>query len=236
VLHRHAAPIRVMIVDHEVVVRRGFRAIVDHAPGMVTVAEFATGRDAVTMVGKVDPDIVLLEINVERGEGVQDVIAGLRRNDDSGVGRRACRVIVLTSCEDDEALYFALRAQASGFLLKDVTEDDLVNAVEVVAGGAAVICPKMVRKLIDRFEIFPPRDRLCHANALGTLSNRELDVLSSLVRGKSNQLIARDLHVASTTVKTHVSNLLAKLGVSSRIEAALLAQEAGLCPPADKPK
>jgi DNA-binding NarL/FixJ family response regulator len=215
-------PIRVMIVDHEDVVRRGFRAIIDKAPGLVAVAESEDGEDAVQVARKLCPDVVLIEINAGPGS-FPDVIEKLRDGLDG-----TCRVLVLTSRDDDEALYLALRARVSGFLLKDVKEDDLLNAVRVVARGGAVISPAMTRRLIENFEILPPRDRRRHSQALQSLSDREFEVLCALVCGKSNQRIAQELHVASTTVKTHVSNVIAKLGVRTRIEAALLAREAGL--------
>jgi DNA-binding NarL/FixJ family response regulator len=217
-----SVPIRVMIVDHEDVARRGFRAIIDKAPGLVAVAESEDGDDAVRVARDLCPDVVLIEINIGPGS-FADVVEKLR-DDQAG----PCRVLVLTSRDDDEALYLALRARVRGFLLKDVKEDDLLNAVRVVARGGAVISPAMTRRLIENFEILPPRDRRRHSHVLRSLSDREFEVLGGLVRGKSNQRIAQELHVASTTIKTHVSNVIAKLGVHTRVEAALLAKEAGL--------
>jgi DNA-binding NarL/FixJ family response regulator len=209
-----------MIVDHEDVVRRGSRALINNAPGLELVGECADGDEAVAIADELRPHVILFEINVTP-DGFEDLIGKLRANE-------WCQVLVLTSRYDDQALYLSLRAHVSGFLSKDVTEAEIVTAIRQVAAGGAVLAPKITRRLIERFEITPPRDRRYYSRLLRSLSDRELDVLCALVSGKSNTVIAEELHVALTTVKTHVSNVLAKLGVHSRVEAALLAQEAGL--------
>lgn len=219
--------VRVMIVDHEDVVRKAFRVAVENSPGLVVVAESRDVSEALTVAERTQPDVVLLEINMT-SHGFDDLIERLRVR---STGRS--KVLVLTSRDDDEALYLSLRARASGFLLKDVKEEDLVNALYAVASGDAVISPRMTKRLIERFDIAPPKGLNGGADVLGSLSERENEVLGGLVRGWSNKRIAEELHVALATIKTHVSNVLAKLGVRTRVEAALLAREAGVCLIAD---
>jgi DNA-binding NarL/FixJ family response regulator len=215
--------IRVMLVDDQDLVRHGFRAALTSVSDINVVAEASSGPQAVALAKDHRPDVVLMDIRIPKMDGFEVT----RRFAELG-GPKAPRVVILTSHEQDDYLHDALRAGASGYLLKNVTETNLLNAVRAVAAGQAVICPEMTRRLIDNFEIGLRVRGGANSSILAHLSSRELDVLYGITCGWSNQEIADKLSLADATIKSHVSNLLVKLGVRSRVQAALVAIQEGL--------
>lgn len=206
-----------ILVDNEDLVRRGFRQALGEAPDIAVVADMRVGDEALRMVELRRPQVVLVDAG-------HDFIRSLALPS----GATAPGIIVLTSIDLDSHLFGSLKAGARGFLLKNASQEELTSAVRAVAGGAAFICPTMTRRLIDRFEILPPPHERPHAVALAALSGRETQVLSGIAMGRSNQEIARELHVTPATVKSHVSRILAKLELPNRMHAALMAQRSGL--------
>ncbi len=216
-------PITVVIADDQRMVRRGFRVILDTEPGITVVAEAGDGREAVELVRKHAPAVALLDIRMPVMDGLhaaRQIIA---------LGPRT-RVLILTTFDADEYVYEALRAGASGFLLKDAPADQLVTAVRSIAAGDALLDPAITRRLISRFALAArPPDGL--PGELGQLTPRELDVLRLVARGLSNVEIARELVVEENTVKTHVSRILMKLSLRDRVQAVVLAYELGFVTP-----
>ena len=209
--------IRVLIVDDQTLVRTGFHLVLEGRDGIEVAGEASNGQEAVATVRRTRPDVVLMDVRMP----VMDGIEATRRIVADG---SPCRVIVLTTFDLDEYVYAAMNAGASGFLLKDVTGDQLAASIRLIATGEALLAPTVTRRLIDRF-VTPKHAR--HA-ALSTLTAREMDVLKPLARGLGNAELAADLHVEESTVKTHVARLLAKLGLRDRVQAVILAYEAGL--------
>ena len=209
--------IRVAIVDDQALVRAGFRMIVQSQPGMEVAGEAADGQEAIQLVRRERPDVVLMDVRMPRLDGIQATreVASISR------------VVILTTFELDEYVFDALDAGASGFLLKAAPPEDLVRAIEVVAGGEALLAPSVTRRLIEEFAKRPePAAR--KAKNLDTLTDRERDVLREVARGLTNAEIAQRLHVSETTVKTHVAHLLDKLDLRDRVQAVILAYESGL--------
>jgi DNA-binding NarL/FixJ family response regulator len=220
--------IKVLIADDQALIRSGLRAIIDSEPGMEVIGEARDGADTVEAVRRLRPDVALMDIRMPRLDGVAATRALLGGG---GVGRRGpTRILILTTFHLDDYVTEALRAGASGFLLKDATGDQLVEAIRVVASGEAMLAPSVTRRLLERMA----RD----AGGAGDgrdlrnlLSAREVDVLLLVARGMSNAEIGAQLHLAETTVKSHVQNLLAKLGLRDRLQAAVAAYESGLVRP-----
>ena len=208
----------VMVVDDQELVRAGFTLILQRA-GMDVVAEAADGAEAVRLALEHRPDVVLMDIRMP----VLDGIEATRR---LFAGAFSGRVLVLTTFDLDEYVYAAVRAGASGFLLKDVSPADLVHAVRVVARGEVMLAPVLTRRLLDRFSAAPLPGAL--PSALASLTERELAVARLVARGRSNAAIGQELFLSEATVKTYVSRLLAKLGVRDRVQVAVLAYESGL--------
>ena len=221
------APIRVLIVDDHSVVRMGLRMFFDLQADIEVVGEAADGETALAQVKALAPDVVLMDIRMPRMDGVEATghIVEARGGDGPP------RVLVLTTYDLDEYVVEALRAGASGFLLKDTPAEALVEAVRVVYAGDSVIAPGVTRRLLDRFAKLLPTTPDAHAPVVTELTERERDVLLLLARGMSNAEIARALVVGETTVKTHVSNLLSKLGLRDRVQAVVYAYESGLVSP-----
>jgi DNA-binding NarL/FixJ family response regulator len=218
--------IRVLLVDDQQLVRTGFRMILEDEDGIEVVGEVADGRLAIEAVQRLHPDVVVMDIRMP----VMDGIEATRRMVRDGVAPGA-RILVLTTFDADENVIEALRAGASGFLLKDVTPGDFVHAIRTVAAGDALLAPTVTRRLLDRFaDRLPPVDDERHA-ALRDLTEREVEVLRLIARGLSNREIADHLVLAEPTVKTHVSHVLDKLGVRDRAQAVVLAYEAGVVRP-----
>ena len=218
--------VRVLLVDDQALVRTGFRMIINTEPDLEVVGEAEDGRQAITQTHRLQPDVVLMDIRMPEMDGVE----ATRQLAGPGVPHPT-KVIILTTFDLDEYVVEALRAGASGFLLKDASATTLVEAIRVVARGEALLAPTVTRRLLDRFAPrLPAVDPLVTHN-LATLTERELEILKLIARGLSNQEIATRLFLAETTVKTHVSNLLAKLQLRDRIQAVVLAYDTGIVRP-----
>jgi DNA-binding NarL/FixJ family response regulator len=218
-----APPPKVVIADDQALVRGGFRMILG-AAGIPVVAEAADGAQAVAAVLKYRPDVALIDIRMPEMDGLEATRRILAAPAAAG-----CRVLILTTFDLDQYVYAALTAGASGFLLKDVSPEQLVAAVRLVRTGDALLAPSITRRLIQRFA--PPTGRSeIHAN-LSDLTPRELEVLQLLAQGLSNAELAGELTLSEATVKTHVARILAKLGLRDRVQAVVLAYETGLVGP-----
>jgi DNA-binding NarL/FixJ family response regulator len=218
-----SSPLRVVIVDDQELVRAGFRLILDAEPDIEVVSEAGDGAAAVTEVGRARPDVVLMDV---RMPGVDGIEATRRIRADDRLER--ARVLILTTFDLDEYVYEALRAGASGFLLKDTPRAQLVHAVRVVAAGDALLAPSVTRRLIDRFTQAPSQP---NTRSVESLTARELEVLGWLSQGLSNGEIADALIIGEQTVKTHVARILSKLGLRDRVQAVVYAYENGLALP-----
>ena len=214
--------IRVVVADDQALVRGGFRLILQTQPDIEVVGEAADGREAVTSAQQLRPDVVLMDIRMPGMDGLE----ATRR---LMTTQNPPRVLMLTTFDLDEYVYDALRAGASGFLLKDRPPEELVQAVRVVAAGDALLAPTVTRRLIEEFAHRP--GARAAPTALEELTDREREVLVLMARGRSNAEIAGDLFVAETTVKTHVGRVLHKLGLRDRAQAVVLAYESGLVQP-----
>jgi DNA-binding NarL/FixJ family response regulator len=212
--------IRVFLADDQALVRAGFRMILGAEPGLEVVGEAGDGSEAVALVRELSPDVVLMDVRMPVMDGIEATRHVVDREG-------APRVLVLTTFDLDEYVYEALRAGASGFLLKDAPEDQLVAGIRIVADGGSLFAPAVTRRLIERFAgqsgSPPPR--------LDELTERELEVLKLVARGNSNAEIAAALVVSEHTVKTHVAHILRKLDLRDRVQAVVLAYEAGLVRP-----
>ncbi|MGA4990657.1 response regulator [Nonomuraea bangladeshensis] len=217
-----SAPIRVVIADDHLVVRTGFGELLDTQPDFEVAGRAADGLEAVRICREVKPDVVLMDVRMPGMGGIEAT------RELAGPG--GPRVLILTTFDLDEYVYDALRAGASGFLLKDVTAERLFDAVRVVAAGEALLAPAVTRRLIGEFARMGPRPGAPVA-ALGTLTPRETQVLRLVAEGLSNPEIAARLVVTEETVKTHVSRVLNKLGLRDRTQAVVAAYETGLVVP-----
>jgi DNA-binding NarL/FixJ family response regulator len=212
--------ITVLVADDQPLARAGFRTILAAAPGIEVVGEAADGEAAVEQALRLRPEVVLMDIQMPKLDGIE----ATRRLPGQ-------RVIVLTTFGLDDYIVEALRAGASGFLLKDASVEELLGAVRAVAAGDAQLSPAVTRRLLDRVAGRLPTPVRSESAAVRSLTARELEVLARLAAGRSNAEIATELFVSEATVKTHVSNLLAKLGLRSRIQAVIFAYESGLITP-----
>jgi DNA-binding NarL/FixJ family response regulator len=218
--------IRILLVDDQQLVRTGFRMIVADEPDIEVVGEAADGRAAVEAVGRLRPDVVVMDLRMPIMDGVE----ATRRL--CAIPDTASRVLILTTFDADEYVIEALRAGASGFLLKDVTPTDFVHAIRVVAAGEALLAPSVTSRLLDRVRdrLPAPSDASRHER-LRELTEREIEILGLVARGMSNREIADHLVLAEPTVKTHVSHVLLKLDLRDRAQAVVLAYEVGLVRP-----
>jgi DNA-binding NarL/FixJ family response regulator len=213
--------IRTLIVDDQALVRGGFAMILGSQPDIEVAGEAAEGRQAVTACRELQPDVVLMDVRMPVMDGVEATRQISRRG--------GPRVLMLTTFDLDEYIYDAIRAGASGFLLKDVRPADLVHAVRTIAAGETLLAPSITRRLIEEFVHRPPPGR--RPEEVENLTEREVDVLQQMARGLSNAEIAHTLIISETTVRTHVTRILTKLGLRDRVQAVVLAYESGLVTP-----
>ncbi|MEU5975164.1 response regulator transcription factor [Streptomyces sp. NPDC047315] len=217
--------IRVLVADDQALLRGSLRLLVEAEPGLSPVGEAADGDEAVRLTRRTRPDVVLMDVRMPGTDGIEAT-----RRISASPETAATRVLMLTMFDLDEYVYGALRAGASGFLLKDAPPAELLSAVRVVAAGEALIAPSVTRRLISEFALRPPQGRP-DATALAALTGREREVLELVARGLSNTEIARRLYVGLSTVKTHVSHLLGKFGARDRAQLVIAAYETGLVVP-----
>jgi DNA-binding NarL/FixJ family response regulator len=219
--------VRVLLVDDQALIRAGFRMILEAESDIEVVGECANGAQAIDSVKRLKPHVVLMDIRMPEMDGIE---ATRRIVDLTAEGEDPVRVLMLTTFELDEYVYDALRAGASGFLLKDVPADQLVEGIRLIAAGEALLAPSVTRRLISEFSRVAPADRAL-PEEIEDLTPRELEVLKLIARGLSNQEIADELIVSNTTVKTHVARILMKLGLRDRVQAVVRAYESGLVAP-----
>jgi RNA polymerase sigma factor (sigma-70 family) len=217
--------VRVLLADDEQLVRAGFRLILESEPDIEVVGEASNGAEAVALARQLDPDVILMDIQMPEMNGLEATrqISALGREESS-------RVLILTTFEVDEYVYEALRAGASGFLLKRTPAADLVAGIRVVAAGEALLAPSVTRRLIDQFAHRPAAGRTT-TEALDELTGREREVLELVAHGRSNAEIAEQLVLSEGTVKTHVKRIFMKLGLHDRTQAVIFAYDAGLVEP-----
>ena len=212
--------ISVVLADDQELVRAGFRLILETEDDLEVVGEAADGKEALAVTRRRQPDVVLMDIRMPKLDGLE---ATRRIGQDPGI---RSRVVILTTFEQDEYVFEALRCGASGFLLKNAPPEELVRAVRIVAGGDALLAPSITRRMIEEYSRRPPRPKT--DPRLEQLTERELDVLRLLATGKSNAELAAQLYLGEGTIKTHVSHLLAKLDLRDRLQAVVFAYENGL--------
>jgi DNA-binding NarL/FixJ family response regulator len=218
--------IRVLLADDQELVRAGFRMILEDEPDIEVVGEAADGREAVDATRRLGPDVVVMDIRMP----VMDGVEATRQLAKVGADRSP-RILVLTTFDADEHVVEAIRAGASGFLLKDVAPTEFVKAIHIIASGDALIAPSVTRRLLGRFARLPVPADEAHADSLRQLTEREREVLKLVALGSSNREIAEQLSLAEPTVKTHVSHLLLKLDLRDRAQLVALAYEAGIVRP-----
>ena len=222
--------IRVLLVDDQELVRTGFRMVLTDEDGIEVVGEAGNGREAISAAERHRPDVIVMDIRMPVMDGIE-ATRRLAAADPTEARANAPRILVLTTFDADEHVVDALRAGASGFLLKDVTPADFVAAIRIVAAGDALIAPSVTRRLLDRFARLPMPSDAAHDDVLGQLTERELEVLKLVAEGLSNREIADRLVLAEPTVKTHVSHLLLKLDLRDRAQLVVLAYETGVVRP-----
>jgi DNA-binding NarL/FixJ family response regulator len=215
--------IRVLLADDHELLRDGLRAILDAQEDIDVVGEAADGEEALAQVAKLQPDVVVMDIRMPRVDGIEATRRLLARD-------AAPRVLVLTTFDLDEYVFEALRAGAGGFMLKDAPPSQLASAVRTVAAGESLLAPAVTKRLIERFVTQRPADE-AKRERFADLTDRELEVLRLLTRGFSNAEIGEQLFLSAATVKTHVTRVLNKLGVRDRVQAVVLAYEAGIVQP-----
>ncbi len=216
-----------LVVDDQELVRTGFCVILEAADGITVVAEAADGAQAVQAAADHQPDVILMDVRMPEMDGIEAT-----RRITGGDRTARSKVVMLTTFDLDDYVYEALRAGASGFLLKDAPRHDLIAAVKIAAAGNALLAPSVTMRLIDAFARRPPQT-LPAPSRLALLTSRERDILLRLARGLTNAEIAADLVISEATVKSHVGNLLAKLGLRDRVQAVILAYETGIVQPGE---
>ena len=219
--------IRILLVDDQALVRAGFRMILDAEPEMEVVGEASDGREAIDQVRALRPEIVLMDIRMPELDGLEATRRILASGDE------APKILMLTTFDLDEYVYEALRAGASGFLLKDTPPEQLVAAIEVISQGEALLSPTITRRVISEFVKGTGPKPQAQFPRLQDLTAREREVLTLIARGLSNAEIAKTLFVSETTVKTHVARILMKLGLRDRVQAVVLAYESGIVQPGE---
>ena len=218
--------IGVLIADDQALMRAGFRMILEAESDLDVVGEAGNGREAVAEATRLRPDVVLMDVRMPEIDGIEATRRLLDANGDT-------KVVMLTTFDMDEYVFEALRAGASGFLVKDVPPEQLVAGIRSVASGDSLLAPSVTRRLIQEFVRRPPDALRTTSPELDRLTAREVEVLRMMARGRSNSEIASELFVSETTVKTHVAHLLSKLGVRDRVQAVVFAYESGVVLPGD---
>ncbi|RKT02364.1 LuxR family two component transcriptional regulator [Streptomyces sp. 3211.6] len=218
------APLRVLLADDQPLVRSGLRVIMADHPDLEVVGEAATGAEAVQLVGDLCPDVVVMDIRMPGMDGIEATRL-------ITAGPATARVLVLTTFDEDDHVYGALRAGASGFMVKDMALDDILAAIRVVAAGDALIAPGVTRRLIAEFAGRPAAAPARSPRRIEGITEREREVLTLVGRGRSNTEIAEDLFITVATAKSHVSRLLTKLGARDRVQLVITAYETGLVTP-----
>jgi DNA-binding NarL/FixJ family response regulator len=219
--------VRVLIADDQALVRAGFKMILEAEPEIQVIGEAEDGVEAVEMIKRLKPDVALMDIRMPRLNGLE---ATRQIVSSSGNGDVTTRVLMLTTFDLNEYVYEALRAGASGFLLKDVPAEQLINGIQVVARGEALLAPSITRRLIEEFAKNQPVERAT-PKEVEELTAREMEVFKLIARGMSNAEVAAELIVSETTVKTHVARILMKLHLRDRVQAVVYAYESGLSQP-----
>jgi DNA-binding NarL/FixJ family response regulator len=217
--------IKVLIADDQALVRTGFRMILDAEADIEVTGEAADGLEAIAAAKSARPDVILMDVRMPNMNGIEATRQLVDKDDVEPI-----RILILTTFDLDEYVYDALRAGASGFLLKDAPPEELVHAVRVVERGDALIAPSITKRLIEEISQRPAQQG-APPETLETLTQRELEVLQLMARGLSNHEIAQELFVSDTTVKTHVGRVLMKLGLRDRVQAVVLAYESGVVRP-----
>ncbi len=220
--------IRLLVVDDQALIRSGLRMILEAEPGLHVIGEAGDGREAVEQGKRLQPDVVLMDVRMPGMDGIE----ATRRLLAAGLVTEP-RVLILTTFDLDDYVYAAIRAGASGFLLKDAPPDELIHAIRVVAAGEALLAPTVTRRLIEEFAARP--DPATEPEGMDELTDREVEVLRSLAAGFSNAEIAEALFVSEATVKTHISHILTKLDLRDRVQAVVVAYESGLVRPGENP-
>jgi len=218
--------IRVAVADDQALVRSGFAVLLRSAEGIDVVGEASDGREAVELAGRASPDVMLMDVRMPEMDGLEAT-----RRITSDPATESTRVLILTTFDLDEYVFEALRAGASGFLLKDTLPDDLLAAVRVVADGEALLAPKVTRRLIEQFAQRPAAAPAEPNPGLQLLTDREREVLAAVAHGLSNAEVGEQLFMSHATAKTHVSRLLTKLGARDRAQLVVIAYEAGIVVP-----
>jgi DNA-binding NarL/FixJ family response regulator len=218
-------PIGVLIVDDQPLVRAGLRMILEVEPDIDIVGEAADGNEAVTVAGETKPDVILMDVRMPHLDGLEATRRIVRSRQDGS------RVLILTTFDRDAYVYEALLAGASGFVLKDIAPEQLVDAIRVIANGEALLSPTVTRRLIEEFVRRPPDDARPTPRELEQLTPREAEILRLVARGLSNAEIAAQAFVSEPTVKTHVARILMKLGLRDRVQVVVFAYEHGLAKP-----
>jgi DNA-binding NarL/FixJ family response regulator len=211
-------PIQVLIADDHPLFRKGLRTLLESLPETVVAGEATTGREAVEMALSLQPDIVLMDLQMPEGGGLSAIRELVRQQPEA-------RILVVTLFEDDESVFTALKAGARGYVLKDADEDEMIRAIKAVAQGEAIFSPAIATRLMDYFAATQTSP---HADAFPDLTEREREILALIARGRSNAEIADELTISLKTVRNHASNIFNKLQVADRTQAALRAREAGL--------
>ena len=216
--------IRVLLADDQAMVRAGFRMILEMQDDMEVVGEAADGAETIAAVKKLKPDIVLMDIQMPGMDGLEATRRIIEMHDEVPT-----KVLILTTFERDDYIFEALRTGACGFLLKNATPEDLVAGIRVVAEGNALLAPSVTRRVIAKFAHKPkPQD---YTDEINSLTSREIDILKSVARGRTNAEIAEELFIGEATVRTHVSNLLGKLNLRDRVQIVAFAYESGIIQP-----
>ena len=223
-----APAVRILVADDQQVVRAGFAALLGTQPDFMVIGTACDGAEAVRLCRELRPDVVLMDVRMPVMDGIEATRQLAR------LGHGGPRILILTTFDLDQYVYDALRAGASGFLLKDVTAERLFDAVRVVAAGDALLAPAITRRLISEFARLQPQPAIPPGNTIATLTPRETQILRLVAAGLSNQEIAARLVVTAETVKTHVSRILSKLGLRDRTQAVVTAYESGLVVPGSR--